>query len=185
MWASLSSWQVGATLGCRGWASHCSGLSVERGRLSHRGEWGPLLAAGGGLLIAVASLWSAGFSLIVVSGGHSWLQGGLLIALASLWSAGSSVHGLLWLQPVASGVVSRGLQSTGAIVVAHGLHFSLAHGFFLDQGLNLCLRRWWAASLTLSHQGSPTITSKVHLKPSSSHPLCSLLRGNQDPELYV
>ena len=161
MWASLSSWQVGATLGCRGWASHCSGLSVERGRLSHRGEWGPLLAAGGGLLIVVASLWSAGFSLIVVSGGHSWLQA------------------------VASGVVSRGLQSTGAIVVAHGLHFSLAHGFFLDQGLNLCLRRWWAASLTLSHQGSPTITSKVHLKPSSSHPLCSLLRGNQDPELYV
>ena len=103
---------------------------------------------------------------------------GLLVAVASLVE-----HGLqrAW----ASVVAAHGLQSIGSVVVAHGLRCSLACGFFLDQGLNLCLLRWLADSLTLSHQGSPTITFKVHLKPSSSHPLCSLLRGNHDLELCV
>ena len=44
-----------------------------------------------------------------------------------------------------------------AVVVAYGLSCPPACGVFLDQGLNLCLLRWQADSLPLSHQGSPEI----------------------------
>ena len=47
------------------------------------------------------------------------------------------------------------LQSTGSIVVVHGLSFSTAGEIFLDQGLSLCLLHWQADSLPLSHKGSP------------------------------
>ena len=39
--------------------------------------------------------------------------------------------------------------------VAHGLHPSMAHGIFPDQGSNLCLLLWQADLLPLNHQGSP------------------------------
>ena len=33
-------------------------------------------------------------------------------------------------------IVEHGLQSTGSVVVAHGLSLSVARGIFLDQGSN-------------------------------------------------
>ena len=47
------------------------------------------------------------------------------------------------------------LQSTGSIVVAHGLSGSTACGIFPDQGLNLTLLQWEVDTLPLSQQGSP------------------------------
>ena len=54
-----------------------------------------------------------------------------------------------------SGVGAPGLQSTGSIVVAHRLSCSESCEIFPNQGSNLCLLRWQADSLPLSHQGSP------------------------------
>ena len=45
-----------------------------------------------------------------------------------------------------------GVQSTGLIVMAHGLSCSTACGIFPDQGLNLCLLHWQADFLLLTHQ---------------------------------
>ena len=42
----------------------------------------------------------------------------------------------------ASVVVARGLWSTGAVVVAHGLSCSATCGIFLDQGSNPCPLHW-------------------------------------------
>ena len=75
-----------------------------------------------------------GFSLVAVSGGYSLLQcSGFLIAVASLIAQ----HGLwgMW----ALEVEVPALQSTGSIVVVHGLRCSVACGIFPDQGSNLCL----------------------------------------------
>ena len=54
------------------------------------------------------------------------------------------------------------LWSTGSVAVARGLSCSAACGIFLDQGSKLCPLHWQAesfffqaASLPLSHQGSP------------------------------
>ena len=52
-------------------------------------------------------------------------------------------------------VAVPGLQSTGSIVVRHGLSCSEACEIFPDQGSNLCLLHWQVDSLPLSHQGSP------------------------------
>ena len=52
-------------------------------------------------------------------------------------------------------VAVPGLQSTGSIVVWHGLSCSEACEIFPDQGSNLCLLHWQVDSLPLSHQGSP------------------------------
>ena len=65
------------------------------------------------LLLAVLGFCCCmGFSLVAVCG--------LLIEVASL-------------------VVENGLESTGAVAVAHRLGCSAACGIFPDQGLNLCL----------------------------------------------
>ena len=56
----------------------------------------------------------------------------------------------------ASVVVAPGLQSTGSVVVVHGLGFSVACGILPDQGLNLRLLHWQVDSLPPSHQGSPS-----------------------------
>ena len=53
------------------------------------------------------------------------------------------------------------LQSSGSIVVTHGLSCSEACGVFPDQGLNPCLLNWQVNFLPLSHQGSPeNLTAK-------------------------
>ena len=68
-------------------------------------------------------------------------------------------RGLLYSCDVqASLVVERRLWDTGSIAVAHGLSCSMACGIFLAQGLNPCLLHWQAASLPLSHQGSPALS---------------------------
>ena len=59
-------------------------------------------------------------------------------------------HGLSGLR--ASVVAAPGLQSTGSIVVAHGLCCSMACGIFQDQGLNPCVLHWQADSVLLSHK---------------------------------
>ena len=79
----------------------------------------------------------AGFSLVLESRGYSLpaiLR--LLVAVASLVAE----HGL-WVTWASVVVVSR-LQSTGSIVVAHGLSCPMACGLFLDQGSNPCLLHW-------------------------------------------
>ena len=76
---------------------------------------------------------------------------GLLIAVASLVAEhGSWAHRLQYLWHVG---------------FAHGLSYSAACGILSDQGLNPCLLHWQADSLSLSHQGSPTILKKI--KPIS------------------
>ena len=67
--------------------------------------------------------------------------------------ASSSVLRLLKLGQVGSVVVVPGLQSTGSIVVAHGLSCYAAYGIFTDQGLNPCLLHWQADSFPPSQQG--------------------------------
>ena len=71
-----------------------------------------------------------GFSLVAVSGSYSLLQGsGLLIAVASLIAQ----HGLwgTWALEVAV----PGLQSTGSILVVHGLRCSVACGNLPRSGI--------------------------------------------------
>ena len=52
---------------------------------------------------------------------------------------------------------AHGLQSTGSVVVAHGLSCSTACGIFLDQGFNPCPLHWQVDSSPLCHQGSPLL----------------------------
>ena len=54
----------------------------------------------------------------------------------------SVVRWLLLLQGKGPGVGACGLQSTGSVVVAHGLSCSTACGIFPDQGSNPCLLHW-------------------------------------------
>ena len=54
------------------------------------------------------------------------------------------------LQHVGSVVAAPRLQSTGSIVVAHGLSCSAGCGILQNQGLNLCLLYWQVDSLLLS-----------------------------------
>ena len=82
-------------------------------------------------------------------------------ALLQLWCGGFSLQGLLGLWSVdsragSSVAAERGLSgSVGSVVVAPRLSCSAARGLFRDQGSNLCLLRWQAESLPVSHKGSP------------------------------
>ena len=72
---------------------------------------------------------------------------GLLIAVASLVAE----HRLQVRRPqqlwcVGLVVVAHRLQSTGSVVVAHGLSCSVACGILLDQGWNPCALPWQADS---------------------------------------
>ena len=75
-------------------------------------------------------------SLVVVSRGSSPAPVLRLMVVASLVGMALGCAG--------SGVVVPGLQSTGSVIVAHGLSCSAACGIFLDQGSNLCLLHWQA-----------------------------------------
>ena len=55
-------------------------------------------------------------------------------------------RGLQYFWHAGSVVVVCGLQSTGSVVVAHGLSGSAAHGIFPDQGWNRCPLHWQADS---------------------------------------
>ena len=83
--------------------------------------------------------------------GFLWLlRAGLLLAAAPLVE-----HGLEGAQ--ASVGAAPGLSSTGSVVAAHRLSCSETRAIFPDQGSNPRLPHWQAASLPLSHQGSPFI----------------------------
>ena len=49
----------------------------------------------------------------------------------------------------------HGLQSTGSLVLVHGLSCSMARGIFPDQGSNPRPLYWQDNSYPLGHQGSP------------------------------
>ena len=91
---------------------------------------------------------ACGLSLVAASGGYSFRCGAWASHCSGFSSCGAQVLG------VGSVVVVPGLQSTGSVVVAHGLSFPMACRIFLDQGLNPCLLQWQANSLLLSHQGA-------------------------------
>jgi len=70
-----------------------------------------------------------------------------------------------------------GLQSTGSIVVMHGLSCSVACVIFPDQGLNPCLLHWQVDSFSLSHQTSPCAAAAA--KSLQSCPtLCDPIDGS-------
>ena len=72
-------------------------------------------------------------SLVAVSGDYSPAAArGLFTAVASL-----TVEHKLW-GLWASVIVARGLQSTGSVVVVHGLSCPAARGILLDQKSNRC-----------------------------------------------
>ena len=91
-------------------------------------------------------------------GKQGWLSGcGALVlpAVASLAAQrGSRARGLQWLWHEGSAVAAHGLESTGSIILAHGLSYYMSSGIFPDQGSNPRLLHWQADSLPLSHQGS-------------------------------
>ena len=76
--------------------------------------------------------------------------------------------GLQELQPVASAVAAPGLSSTGLVVVAQRLSYSMECGTFPDQELNLCLLHWQADSSplspALSNFQSPFASSRLVLQ---------------------
>ena len=107
-----------------------------------------LIVAGSLLLHELfCSCASGGYSLAVV---HKLLTAVSLLLL----SIGSRALRLQQLKLVGSGVVAPRLQGLRSVDVAHGFCSSLVCGIFPDQGQNLCLLHWQAASLPLSHEGS-------------------------------
>ena len=66
-------------------------------------------------------------------------------------------HGPQQLWHMGSVVVARRLQSTGSVVVVHGLSCSVACGILLHQDSNPHPLLWQADSQPLHHQGSPWI----------------------------
>ena len=52
-------------------------------------------------------------------------------------------------------VAAPGFQSSGPVIVVHGLSCSSACGIFQDQGLNPCLQHWWVDSSTTEPPGKP------------------------------
>ena len=100
----------------------------------------------------------AGFSLIAVSGGYSpVVVRGRLLAVACLvvghrlWGVQASVAAV---QRLNSSSSSK-LQSTGSVVMAHGLSCSAACGIFPDQVLNMS-HALSGGSFTTEPPGKPT-----------------------------
>ena len=61
----------------------------------------------------------------------------------------------------ASAVVARSLQSTGSVVVAHGLSCPAARGIFPDRRLNLCPQQLAGGFLTTGPTGEVSRTLKI------------------------
>ena len=83
---------------------------------------------------------ACGLFLVLVSGGYSLVAACGLTAVASL-VAEHRLYGA-W----ASVVVTRGLYSTGSIVMVHGFSCLVTCGIFSDQGSNPCPLHWQADS---------------------------------------
>ena len=92
----------------------------------------------------------AGFSLVVASRGYS-----LVAVYSFLTAVAALVEKLLEDGPSgarASAAVAPGLEGTGSIVAAHRLRCSVACAISPDQGSNLYLLHWQAASSPISHK---------------------------------
>ena len=94
------------------------------------------------------------------------ITGSRTYGLQKLWFPGSRAQ-KLW--HVGSVVVALRLQSTGSIVVAHGLGCSSAYGIFPDQRANPCLLHWRVDSLLLNHHGSSHLCFCFRFLTSCSH----------------
>ena len=95
-----------------------------------------------------------GFSSYEEQGLFSSCRAQVLVASASLVAE----HGLQGTQALA--VAIPRLQSTGSIVVAHGLPCSTPCGIFPDQGSNSCLLHWQVESLPLATREAPQTSLK-------------------------
>ena len=73
--------------------------------------------------------------------------------------SGFSCRGRQAVGHTGSAVAAPGPESTGSVVLAHGLICFSACGIFPDQVSILCLLHWQADCLPLIHQGSPQINS--------------------------
>ena len=101
-----------------------------------------------------------GISPVAVRGGYALAAvHRLIIAMASLVAQEGTEHRLCGRR--ASVIVAQGLQSTGSVVVAHGLSGSGAWGIFPDQGSNPCPLSWQVDSYPLYHQEVPTCVSLI------------------------
>ena len=88
-----------------------------------------------------------GLSLVVASGGYSWLR---YMDFSQQWLS------CFWAQtlgPKASVFAPHGLESSGSVAVTHGLSCSTAWGIFLDQGSNPCLLHWQVDSYPRNNPG--------------------------------
>ena len=95
-----------------------------------------------------------------MSGGDSLLH---CEGFSSQWPVAEHrlyAHGLQQLQLLC--VVARGLESTGLVITAHRLSFSVAHGIFLDQGLNPRPLHRQVDSYPLHHQGSQALSFLIY-----------------------
>ena len=87
---------------------------------------------------------------------------GLFSSRSERRSLAIAVHRLL--VAVTPLVAVHRLQGVRAsVAVAHRLSCSVARGIFPDQGLNLCLLHWQVDSLPVSHQGSPSLLTFMHI----------------------
>ena len=102
--------------GCMGSSLLCAGFLQLR-RAGATLCCGARASHGGGFSCCGARALGAQASVVVACG------------LQQLWHAGSVV-------------VARGLQSTGSVIVVHGLSCSTACGIFPDQGSNPCPLHW-------------------------------------------
>ena len=96
-------------------------------------------------------IWLGLFALFICDYVSSLLCG--LFSSCGKWGILSSAVSRLLIVEVLL-VVGHGFQSTGSIVVVHGLSYSEACGIFSDQGLNPCLLHWHADYLPLSYLAS-------------------------------
>ena len=117
---------------------------------------------------------SVGFSPVAVSECYCLvvMQVCSLQWLLLLWRTGSRVHGLQYLQDMASELQFLASRAQAQL-------WCKACRIFLDKGSNLCLLHWQVDSLPLSHQEAQELllgsTEKAHI-PFSSYQLWLLFK---------
>ena len=115
------------------------------------------------LFLAVLGLHCCvGFSLLAASKGYSRC-GSQASHCGSFSRCGTWALGC-----VGFSSCSSRLQSTGPVVVVHGIICPMACGIIPDQGWDPCLPHWQVDSLPLSHQRSPTMHYSLTIPGSLS-----------------
>ena len=161
----FSSWSKWGLFSCCGvWVSHLCGFS-------------PVAASGGSCLVAVCGfLTCVDFLPLQQVGALVQLR---CVGFSLVWSTGSRARSLQQLWRVGAAVATPRLQSTGSVVVAHGVGCSAPCGIFPTQGSNLCLLRWQVDPLPPSHQGSSKCFLSVHQAKVQAH------KCHYNKELYI